>query len=69
MPIGMYAVKQVNRIDTHIPPKKKAKQALIVENLEVFGVFSVDRNSGLTRANDRDSNIVSIELLYVRMRV
>ena len=53
----MYAVKQVNRIDTHIPPKKKAKQALIVENLEVFGVFSVDRNSFIVLIRD----IVSIK--------
>jgi hypothetical protein len=65
----MYAVKHVNLMDAHIPPKKKANQALIVELVKVFGASFIDRNSGLTSANDKDSNKVSRELLYVRMRV
>ena len=44
-PIGIYAVKHVNRIDVHIPPKKNANQARIVEapafwlvDKKIFGV-------------------------------
>jgi hypothetical protein len=41
----MYAVKHVNLIDTHIPPKKNANQARIVETVAEFTVSSVDRNA------------------------
>lgn len=45
IPIGMYAVKHVNRMDTHIPPKKNANQAFSVDIVEVFPPASDDRNS------------------------
>ena len=41
----MYAVKHVNRMDTHIPPKKNANQNRIVELVEEFDVWFVDRNA------------------------
>jgi len=41
----MYAVKHVNLMDTHIPPKKNANQDRIVEIVEVFSVSLVDRNT------------------------
>ena len=45
--MGMYAVKHVNRMDTHIPPKKNAIQARSVVDLvvEVLVVSLVDRNT------------------------
>ena len=41
----MYAVRHVNLMDTHIPPKKNANQARIVDIAEVLGLSSVERNS------------------------
>lgn len=41
----MYAVKQVNLMDTHIPPKKNANQARIVETVAGFTVSLVDKNA------------------------
>ena len=45
IPIGMYAVKHVNLMETHIPPRKKANQARIVDVVEVFSFLSGDRNA------------------------
>ncbi len=45
IPIGMYAVKHVNLMETHIPPRKKANQARIVDVVEVFTFLSGDRKA------------------------
>lgn len=43
--MGMYAVKHVNLMETHIPPRKKANQALIIDVFEEFTFSSGDRNA------------------------
>ena len=44
IPIGMYAAKQVNLIDMHIPPKKNASHARF-NAIDLFDISSVDKNS------------------------
>ena len=49
IPIGMYAVKHVNLIDTQTPPKKNANHARSTELVEVRGSSRGDRNSFVHR--------------------
>eukprot|EP00537_Pseudo-nitzschia_pungens_P016673 CAMPEP_0172398216 /NCGR_PEP_ID=MMETSP1061-20121228/34701_1 /TAXON_ID=37318 /ORGANISM="Pseudo-nitzschia pungens, Strain cf. pungens" /LENGTH=46 /DNA_ID= /DNA_START= /DNA_END= /DNA_ORIENTATION= len=46
--MGIYAVRQVNRIDTHIPPMKNAIQSRANDLLEVLAVSFADKITGLT---------------------